>query len=134
MGFKSGRHFLQIPGPTNVPDRILRAIDRPTIDHRGPEFAALTRELAAGTVEGHEAKLVHDEEGDALVALVQPCERALVTGLEEAADEVGGEKFVQRRKRDGPVALDFRRRTARAEHDRQRVLPHGHAADHGHDA
>jgi len=34
----SGRHFLQIPGPTNVPDRVLRAIDFPTIDHRGPEF------------------------------------------------------------------------------------------------
>ncbi len=39
---RSGRHFLQIPGPTNVPDRVLRAIDRPTIDHRGPDFAALT--------------------------------------------------------------------------------------------
>jgi alanine-glyoxylate transaminase / serine-glyoxylate transaminase / serine-pyruvate transaminase len=41
----SGRHFLQIPGPTNVPDRVLRAIDRPTIDHRGPEFARLTHEI-----------------------------------------------------------------------------------------
>src|SRR5215467_81160 len=38
---RSGRHFLQIPGPTNVPDRILRAIDHPTIDHRGPEFGTL---------------------------------------------------------------------------------------------
>jgi alanine-glyoxylate transaminase/serine-glyoxylate transaminase/serine-pyruvate transaminase len=37
----AGRHFLQIPGPTNVPDRVLRAIDRPTIDHRGPEFRTL---------------------------------------------------------------------------------------------
>jgi alanine-glyoxylate transaminase/serine-glyoxylate transaminase/serine-pyruvate transaminase len=37
----SGRHFLQSPGPTNVPDRVLRAIDQPTIDHRGPEFGAL---------------------------------------------------------------------------------------------
>ena len=36
-----GRHFLQIPGPTNVPDRVLRAIAQPTIDHRGPAFAAL---------------------------------------------------------------------------------------------
>jgi alanine-glyoxylate transaminase/serine-glyoxylate transaminase/serine-pyruvate transaminase len=43
----SGRHFLQIPGPTNVPDRILRAIDRPTIDHRGPEFAAMSLEILA---------------------------------------------------------------------------------------
>jgi alanine-glyoxylate transaminase / serine-glyoxylate transaminase / serine-pyruvate transaminase len=41
----SGRHFLQIPGPTNVPDRVLRAIDQPTIDHRGPEFAQLTLEI-----------------------------------------------------------------------------------------
>jgi alanine-glyoxylate transaminase / serine-glyoxylate transaminase / serine-pyruvate transaminase len=45
MTHPSGRHFLQIPGPTNVPDRILRAIDRPTIDHRGPEFGALGREV-----------------------------------------------------------------------------------------
>jgi alanine-glyoxylate transaminase/serine-glyoxylate transaminase/serine-pyruvate transaminase len=37
MRQRSGRHFLQIPGPTNVPDRILRAMDRPTIDHRGPD-------------------------------------------------------------------------------------------------
>jgi alanine-glyoxylate transaminase/serine-glyoxylate transaminase/serine-pyruvate transaminase len=44
----SGRHFLQIPGPTNVPDRVLRAIDQPTIDHRGPEFSALTRAVLAG--------------------------------------------------------------------------------------
>jgi alanine-glyoxylate transaminase/serine-glyoxylate transaminase/serine-pyruvate transaminase len=45
---KGGRHFLQIPGPTNVPDRILRAMDRPTIDHRGPQFARLTAEIADG--------------------------------------------------------------------------------------
>src|SRR3954452_20811226 len=37
----TGRHFLQIPGPTNVPDRVLRAMAQPTIDHRGPEFAEL---------------------------------------------------------------------------------------------
>src|SRR5580704_385787 len=43
--FASGRHFLQIPGPANVPDRVLRAIDKPTIDHRGPEFASLSRQL-----------------------------------------------------------------------------------------
>jgi alanine-glyoxylate transaminase/serine-glyoxylate transaminase/serine-pyruvate transaminase len=41
----SGRHFLQIPGPTNVPDRVLRAMAAPTIDHRSPEFAALVGEL-----------------------------------------------------------------------------------------
>jgi alanine-glyoxylate transaminase/serine-glyoxylate transaminase/serine-pyruvate transaminase len=46
--YRSGRHFLQIPGPTNVPDRVLRAIDRPTIDHRGPDFAALGHEVLEG--------------------------------------------------------------------------------------
>ena len=45
---KSGRHFLQIPGPTNVPDRVLRAIAQPTIDHRGPTFARLAGEVIAG--------------------------------------------------------------------------------------
>jgi alanine-glyoxylate transaminase/serine-glyoxylate transaminase/serine-pyruvate transaminase len=44
----TGRHFLQIPGPTNVPDRVLRAIDQPTIDHRGPEFALLGVEVLEG--------------------------------------------------------------------------------------
>ena len=44
----TGRHFLQIPGPTNVPDRVLRAIATPTIDHRGPEFAELGKEIVAG--------------------------------------------------------------------------------------
>ncbi len=45
---RSGRHFLQIPGPTNVPDRVLRAIAMPVIDHRGPEFAELGKEIVAG--------------------------------------------------------------------------------------
>jgi len=48
VAFNSGRHFLQIPGPTNVPDRILRAIDHPTMDHRGPEFGKLGLEIIAG--------------------------------------------------------------------------------------
>src|SRR6202048_3976440 len=48
MPYKSGRHFLQIPGPTNVPDRVLRAMDRPTIDHRGPEFGRLGRAVLEG--------------------------------------------------------------------------------------
>ncbi|HEX7441192.1 MAG TPA: aminotransferase class V-fold PLP-dependent enzyme [Caldimonas sp.] len=44
----SGRHFLQIPGPSPVPDRILRALSLPTIDHRGPEFALLGKKVLAG--------------------------------------------------------------------------------------
>ncbi|MEA2227743.1 MAG: alanine-glyoxylate transaminase / serine-glyoxylate transaminase / serine-pyruvate transaminase [Solirubrobacteraceae bacterium] len=51
MGSHSGRHFLQIPGPTNVPDRILRAMAAPTIDHRGPAFADLAREVLRGLPE-----------------------------------------------------------------------------------
>ncbi len=45
MARKPGRHFLNIPGPTNVPDRILRAIAKPTIDHRGPDFSKLTLKI-----------------------------------------------------------------------------------------
>jgi alanine-glyoxylate transaminase/serine-glyoxylate transaminase/serine-pyruvate transaminase len=48
MTFRSGRHFLQIPGPTNVPDRVLRAIDRATIDHRSADFAELGRAVLDG--------------------------------------------------------------------------------------
>ncbi|MDA7564162.1 aminotransferase class V-fold PLP-dependent enzyme [Pelagibacteraceae bacterium] len=43
--FQPGKHFLQIPGPTNVPDRVLRAMDYPTIDHRGPEFAEIAKRV-----------------------------------------------------------------------------------------
>ncbi len=48
MPRNAGRHFLQIPGPTNVPDRVLRAIDFPTMDHRGPEFADLGKSVLEG--------------------------------------------------------------------------------------
>jgi len=48
MPRNAGRHFLQIPGPTNVPDRVLRAIDYPTMDHRGPEFAELGQSVLEG--------------------------------------------------------------------------------------
>ena len=46
--YKTGRHLLQIPGPTNVPDRILRAMDYPTIDHRGEEFFNLAKKCLSG--------------------------------------------------------------------------------------
>ncbi|ABG03890.1 aminotransferase, class V [Rubrobacter xylanophilus DSM 9941] len=48
MVYPSGRHFLQIPGPTNIPDRVLRALAAPTIDHRGPGFSRLAREVLEG--------------------------------------------------------------------------------------
>src|SRR5262245_47602431 len=43
-----GRHFLHIPGPTPLPDRVLRAMDTPIIDHRGPEFAKLAKRCLEG--------------------------------------------------------------------------------------
>lgn len=48
MAFKSGRHYLQVPGPTNVPGRVLRAMAAPIIDHRGPAFQKLAREILRG--------------------------------------------------------------------------------------
>ena len=48
MTLHTGRHFLQIPGPTNIPDRVLRAMDMPTLDHRGAEFAELGHAVLAG--------------------------------------------------------------------------------------
>src|SRR5258708_28232480 len=48
MPHRSGRHFLQIPGPTNVPDRVLRAIDCATMDHRGPDFGPMGLEILEG--------------------------------------------------------------------------------------
>src|SRR5262245_2690903 len=56
MKHQSGRHFLQIPGPTNVPDRILRAIDGATVDHRGPEFQEMSKEVLAGLREVFKTK------------------------------------------------------------------------------
>ena len=58
MSNASGRHFLQIPGPTNVPDRILRAMDKPTMDHRGPAFGEMAKQVLDGLkaifkTEGH---------------------------------------------------------------------------------
>ena len=82
----SGRHFLQIPGPTNVPDRILRAIDQPTIDHRGPEFARLTLEILDGLKDVFQTKdpvIIYPASGTgaweaALVNTLSPGDRVLM--------------------------------------------------------
>jgi alanine-glyoxylate transaminase / serine-glyoxylate transaminase / serine-pyruvate transaminase len=86
MAYRSGRHFLQIPGPTNVPDRVLRAIDRATIDHRGPEFATLGREVLTGLREVFRTKqpvIVYPASGTgaweaALVNTLSPGDRVLM--------------------------------------------------------
>ncbi len=85
MAYKSGRHFLQIPGPSNVPDRILRAIDRPTMDHRGPEFGALGRRVLTGLREvfGTETVIVFPSSGTgaweaAIVNVLAPGDQVLM--------------------------------------------------------
>ena len=83
---RSGRHFLQVPGPTNVPERVLRAIGRPVIDHRGPEFAILGREVLDGLKEIFKTKqpvIVYPASGTgaweaALVNTLSPGDRVLM--------------------------------------------------------
>jgi len=86
MTLHTGRHFLQIPGPTNVPDRVLRAIDAPTIDHRGAEFAALGQEVLAGMRKVFQTKhpvIIYPASGTgaweaALVNTLSPGDRVLM--------------------------------------------------------
>ncbi len=80
----TGRHFLQIPGPTNVPDRVLRAMDQPVIDHRGPEFAELGQAIL------HEMREIFQTRGHVIVypsSGTGACEAALVNTL-SAGDRV----------------------------------------------
>lgn len=86
MNYRSGRHFLQIPGPTNVPDRVLRAIDFPTMDHRGPEFAKLGHAVLDGLKEifqTRSAVIIYPASGTgaweaALVNSLSPGDRVLM--------------------------------------------------------
>jgi alanine-glyoxylate transaminase/serine-glyoxylate transaminase/serine-pyruvate transaminase len=83
---RSGRHFLQIPGPTNVPDRVLQAIAAPTIDHRGPDFAELAKDVVAGmkrVFQTEETVLVYPSSGTgaweaALSNTLSPGDRVLM--------------------------------------------------------
>ena len=86
MTYRSGRHFLQIPGPTNVPDRILRAIDMPTMDHRGPAFGKMGLEILAGLREVFQTRqpvVIYPASGTgaweaALVNTLSPGDRVLM--------------------------------------------------------
>ena len=86
MAHRGGRHFLQIPGPTNVPDRVLRAMDMPTIDHRGPEFRTLALEIFAGLREIFQTRqpvIIYPASGTgaweaALVNTLSPGDRVLM--------------------------------------------------------
>jgi alanine-glyoxylate transaminase/serine-glyoxylate transaminase/serine-pyruvate transaminase len=82
----TGRHFLQIPGPTNVPDRVLRAIDQPVIDHRGPEFAELGLAVLSGLREIFQTQghvIIYPSSGTgaieaALVNTLSPGDRVII--------------------------------------------------------
>jgi alanine-glyoxylate transaminase / serine-glyoxylate transaminase / serine-pyruvate transaminase len=82
----TGRHFLQIPGPTNVPDRVLRAIDNPTLDHRSAEFAALGMQVLEGMKRVFQTKhpvIIYPASGTgaweaALVNTLSPGDRVLM--------------------------------------------------------
>src|SRR4029077_7837035 len=82
----TGRHFLQIPGPSNVPDRVLRAINRPVMDHRGAEFAAIVRETLDAmreVVQTRGAVLMYPASGSgaweaAIVNTLSPGDRVLM--------------------------------------------------------
>src|SRR5258705_4153253 len=88
MTLHTGRHFLQIPGPTNVPDRVLRAMDMPTLDHRGPEFAELGFEVLAGIQRGFRTKqpvIIYPASGTgasetAVVNTLSPGDKELMAG------------------------------------------------------
>ena len=86
----SGRHFLQIPGPTNVPDRVLRAIDAPTIDHRGPEFAVLGKAVIAGLkkVFKTDIPLVDRTPWEDLIAKTRPEIHALTAEIARIEGEI----------------------------------------------
>ena len=86
MTYRAGRHFLQVPGPSNVPDRILRAIAQPTIDHRGADFAKLGAEVLAGmkaVLKTTQPVIIYPASGTgaweaALVNLLSPGDRVLM--------------------------------------------------------
>jgi alanine-glyoxylate transaminase / serine-glyoxylate transaminase / serine-pyruvate transaminase len=83
---RTGRHFLQIPGPTNVPDRVLRAMDQPVMDHRGPEFAQLGMDVLDGMRSIFQTKskvIIYPSSGtgaceSALVNTLSPGDRILI--------------------------------------------------------
>ena len=99
-------HFLQIPGPTNVPDEVLRAISAPTIDHRGPEFAALGRDVLAAL------RRCSDHEHDRAVVVYPGLgHRRLGGGAgQHAVDRRPGARLRDRVLRD-PLADDGRARS-----------------------
>ncbi len=86
MPYRSGRHFLQIPGPTNVPERVLRAIDSATMDHRGPEFGKMGLEIFEGlkaVFQTKQAVVIYPASGTgaweaALVNTLSPGDRVLM--------------------------------------------------------
>ena len=113
---QTGRHFLQIPGPTNVPDRVLRAMDQPVIDHRGPEFAELGLEVLSGLRDifqtkrpGHHLSLVGNGRvrGGSGEYALSPGDRVLIFETGQFSNiwrQIGGTAGPRRRVRAGKLA------------------------------
>ncbi len=118
----TGRHFLQIPGPTNVPDRVLRAMAQPTIDHRGPEFGVLGRELlndVRAVFKTTQPVVIYPASGTgaweaALVNTLSPGDTVLMAETGQFASPLGA-NGQEARARDGAAAdrLAPRRRPGR---------------------
>ncbi len=128
----SGRPFLQIPGPTNVPERVLRAMDRAVIDHRGPEFAALVRGLLPDLARVFRTErgrvIIYPTSGTgaweaSLVNVLAPRERVLAfdhghfsAGFAAAARNLGFAVDLLPLRWGSPVTADAVREHVRAEH------------------
>ncbi|MEP7354911.1 MAG: aminotransferase class V-fold PLP-dependent enzyme, partial [Acidobacteriota bacterium] len=122
MSYSSGRHFLQIPGPTNVPERILRAISAPTIDHRGAAFGRFSSELLENVKEVFQTKspvIIYPSSGTgaweaALVNTLSPGDTVLMFELgqfstlwADMARRLGlNVRFVEGDWRSGPTSAD----------------------------
>src|ERR1700744_6520343 len=132
---KPGRHFLQIPGPTNVPERVLQAMHRAVIDHRGPEFATLGTEILEGVREVFQTRgpvVIYPGSGTgaweaAIVNTLSPGDRVLMfeTGhfsqlWRDVAEKMGLQvEYVPGNWRHGASAAEVEERL---ESDRQHTL------------
>ena len=127
---RSGRHFLQIPGPTNTPDRVLRAMAQPTIDHRSAEFAALGRAVLDGLASGSSRPsgpvVIFPSSGTgaweaALVNTLSPGDRVLAFDIGEFSQGLGrGRAAAGARRGDRAGRLAARRRSGSARGEAER--------------
>ena len=133
----AGRHFLQIPGPTPVPDRILRAMDTPMIDHRGPEFAKLAKQVLDGIktiFKTTNPVIIYTATGTgaweaALVNTLSPGDRVLM--VETGQFATLWKKMAERLGLEARIHRDRLAHRRRSERDRSRAARGQEARDQG---